>query len=154
MKQRDKETFPTGAQRSVRVNRFDLIPAALMRRLAKRFTGEIDDNGEPTGGALKYGEGNWEKGLPTSDVINHIFEHLINYQERFRIELTKAIHEGRTGENLMLAVRTEMNRHSRQDDDLAGAVWGLSVLMRQEETEMYHDDKFYLAEPVKTKKKR
>lgn len=135
------QKFKSGAIRSSRMVRFDLIPKCLNERLAQRFTGQIID-GEPDGGALKYGEGNWEKGLPTSDVINHSINHLLNYQEQFRVALTAGIHEGLVGEALMNHVRKEMKSASAHDDDLAAAVWGISVLMSQEETGMFHDDNF------------
>jgi len=49
--------FPTGAKRSQKMPRYDLIPKCALDRLAQRFTGDIINN-IPSGGALKYGEGN------------------------------------------------------------------------------------------------
>lgn len=138
------QEFQTGAKRSARMPRYDLIPKVATDRLANRFTGELIDE-HATGGAYKYGEGDWEKGLPTSDVINHIIHHLTNYQEEFRRALTAGIHNGYVGEELMEYVQKRMISHSEHDDDLAGAMWGICVLMSQEQTKMHHDDNFKLA---------
>lgn len=140
----DMHVYNTGAKRSQRMPRYDLIPAVAIRRLAERFTGDVDNTGKFTGGALKYGESNWEKGLPTSDVINHIINHLLNYQDHFREYLSAGIRQGFDGETLMNYVRENMMKESNIDDDLAGAMWGISVLMHQEQTKMFHDDKFEL----------
>lgn len=133
------ETFNSGAKRSERKFRYDLIPKVALDRLAKRFTGEVIGPHEgdkwATGGALKYGECNWEKGLPTSDVINHIYDHLSNYVDAFRNGLKRF-----NGD--MNYVLKGMNHHTSKDDDLAGAMWGLVVLMHQEATGMFHDDNF------------
>lgn len=144
--------FKTGAKRSDVKPRYDLIPKVAIERLAKRFTGEllVDANNlgtfgggdlgrgnEATGGALKYGECNWEKGLPTSDVINHIYDHLTSYVDQFRVAL-------RNSNGDMNFIQTCLRTHSKQvDDDLAAAMWGITVLMHQESSDkMYHDDRF------------
>ena len=146
MSEKDRQTFSTGAQRSVRCPRYDLIPKCAIDRLAVRFTGDIVNN-LPTGGALKYGESNWERGLPTSDTINHIMHHLTSWTETFRQAMIGAMNLGITDEKeVMDYVLSHMKEHSNTDDDLAGAMWGICVLMRQEETAMYHDEKF----PIKT----
>lgn len=135
------EKFNTGAVRSSRMPRYDLIPRVALERLAKRFTGELvyDTEGlgisKPTGGALKYGECNWEKGLPTSDVINHIFDHLTRWVNTFRENLKHY-----NGD--MLLVRRSMLELTKNDDELAGAMWGLVVLMYQEDSGMFHDENF------------
>jgi hypothetical protein len=128
--------------------RYDLIPKVAIDRLAFRYTGHYGYQQVPEGGALKYGEGNWEKGLPTSDVINHTIHHLTNYQNAFRDALTKNIHAGLIGDDLMHAVRMTMSFHTRNDDDLAAVMWGCSVLMHQEGTGMFHDDQFPLSDPI------
>lgn len=122
--------------------RYDLVPQTFNDRVAYRFTGDTNENGEPTGGALKYGESNWELGLPTSDVINHILSHIYNYQEKFRRALMVGGFEGLEGAELMNHVQKCMRIASENDDDLAGAAWGIAVLMRQEQAEMFHDDKY------------
>lgn len=59
-------------------------------------------------GEAKYGTNNWTLGLPDDDVYNHVIAHLQKYAE------------GKWW-------GTPSN-----DDDLAAAMWGLSVLMHQE----------------------
>lgn len=89
-------TFDTGAKRSEKIEaRYDLIPTGALRRLALRYGM----------GAQKYGEWNWQKGLPFSDTYNHIIEHL----EKFKLML--------------------MSGSNMTDDDLAGAAWGIFALM-------------------------
>lgn len=142
------EEFKSGAKRSERKPRYDLIPKVALDRLANRFTGElihgipqypgdpVANQSKPTGGALKYGECNWEKGLPTSDVINHIYDHLTSYVNIFRENL-------KTWKGDMNLVVKGMKHHSVSEDDLAAAMWGLVVLMHQEDSNrMYHDDKY------------
>lgn len=127
-------TFATGAKRSSTMPRFDLIPRGAYERIADRFTGRFVGE-EPTGGALKYGECNWEKGLATTDTVNHTLQHIINWMDTFRESLKR--HKGD-----MEKVRKDMQAHTAKDDDLAGAVFGLIVLMYQEQTGMFHDDRF------------
>src|SRR3990167_1512047 len=134
------EMYKTGAKRSSRVPRYDLIPLTALKRLAVRFTGK-EVNGEPDGGALKYGEVNWIRGLPTSDVINHIEEHFRTWVECFR---NNSFLYG----NDMEKIREAMNECSKQNDHLAGAMWGLCVLMHQEMTALFHDDKFNTGSPA------
>lgn len=141
------EEFKTGAKRSERKPRYDLIPKVAIDRLAKRFTGaESPMNSfagieravkEYTGGALKYGECNWEKGLPTSDVINHIYDHLTAYVDAFRRSL-------KVNNGNMFLVKRDMEVASLHEDDLAGAMWGIVVLMHQESFDgvFHHDDNF------------
>lgn len=128
------EIFATGAKRSMRMPRYDLIPMTFFRRMAQRFTGQQSTAG-PTGGALKYGECNWEKGMPTSDTLNHTIEHLLSWADKFRESLKK--HKGD-----MREVQKDMQEHARVDDDLAGAAFGLGVLMYQEQEGMFHDDTY------------
>jgi hypothetical protein len=138
----------TGAKRSERVVRYDLVPKVFSERVAKRFTGELlvsphggdfqaaIDAQSATGGALKYGECNWERGLVTSDTINHIFDHLNSYANFFR-EMLKM------NEGDMSQVATGMQNFSKNEDHLAGAAFGLAVLMYQEsQHDMHHDDSF------------
>jgi len=69
--QRDK--FNTGAQRDTQTDkpRFDLIPSVSLRRLANLYSA----------GAKKYGEHNFEKGIPYSRVYASLFRHLIQWAE-------------------------------------------------------------------------
>lgn len=134
---KENVTFATGAVRSSVKPRYDLIPHIPSERIAKRFTGSIGPGG-PTGGAFKFGECNWEKGLPTSDVINHTLDHIYRWADAFRESLKK------NGSDVpgMQNVLADMRHHTREDDDLAGAAFGLIVLMYQEENGLFHDDRF------------
>jgi hypothetical protein len=68
--------FTTGAVRSPEVAgqqkfpaRYDLITPVGLRRLAETY-------GE---GSLKYGDRNWEKGIPVSNLLNHALAHIVQY---------------------------------------------------------------------------
>jgi hypothetical protein len=97
--------FSTGAKRSKDANgvRYDLISVVGLRRLAARYAL----------GAVNYGDDNWRKGFPYSDVINHLQNHL---------ELFK---EGDTS-----------------DDNLAAIAWGAFTLMDFEENMPEMDDRW------------
>ena len=124
----------TGAKRSERVVRYDLIPKIFLERLASRFTGNY--NNPELGGALKYGECNWEKGLVTSDTINHIIDHLNTYTNHFRQML-------KYSDGNMSQVAESLRSFSDNEDHLAGAAFGIAVLMHQEDSlVMFHDNEF------------
>lgn len=92
--------FDTGALRSTTVDHlaYDKIPPIGLRRLAERCKkGEINYPGE-------YPGLNWLKGLPATDVINHMMAHFEKY---------------RAGD--------------RTEDHLAALAWGAFVLMHYEE---------------------
>jgi hypothetical protein len=95
--------FPSGAKRAELKPRFDLIPSAPLRRLAARY--EM---------GLKYGEDNWKKGLPLSDTLNHIIDHLLIYRDK---------------------QKTSASIVDDYDDDLAAAAWGCFALMWLEEND-------------------
>jgi hypothetical protein len=67
----DTVKFPTGAVRSGDADetRFDLIPQVGLRRVAETCAE----------GAAKYGERNWEAGIPASVMLNHALRHLHLY---------------------------------------------------------------------------
>lgn len=76
-------TFPSGATRQSSVAgekekpvRYDLVPAIGLRRLAETMAH----------GAEKYGEGNWQKGIPISNCLNHAMAHLVAYGDGDRSE--------------------------------------------------------------------
>lgn len=132
--------YKTGAFRSQRMPRFDLIPKVFLYRLAERYAG-VETSEGPKGGALEYGEVNWMKGLPTSDVISHIINHLTSYSDALRFALLNY------GSN-MEYVKRHMVEVSLDDDHLAGAAWGIAALMHQEEHGMFHDDKYKTGSPA------
>ena len=92
--------FLTGAKRQKGVAgsnkpcRYDLITPVGLRRLAETY-------GE---GALKYGDRNWEKGIPNDNLLNHLIAHINQYMAG-----------------------------DRSEDHLAHAAWGLFALMHFEE---------------------
>lgn len=64
--------FASGAVRSNDVDhlRFDLIPPNALKRLAARYAM----------GAEKYGDHNYLKGIPYSNIINHLEAHLNKFK--------------------------------------------------------------------------
>lgn len=89
--------YGTGAVRSAdaEASRYDLITPVGLRRLAETYAE----------GAVKYGDNNWLKGMPSGDLFNHLLKHINQY---------------RAGD--------------RSEDHLAHAAWGLFALMHFEET--------------------
>ena len=74
----EQRQFFTGARRSRDADscRFDLITPVGIRRLAETCAE----------GAAKYGDRNWEKGIPASVMLNHAIRHLYLYLEGDRSE--------------------------------------------------------------------
>lgn len=66
-----RQQFETGSRRDTRENkgRFDLLPARAIARLARHFEG----------GAVKYGDRNWEKGQPLSRYMDSALRHSFKY---------------------------------------------------------------------------
>lgn len=64
----DIQTFASGAVRGTDANttRYDLITPIGLRRLAETYAE----------GSQKYGDHNWQKGIPTSDLMNHAIRHI------------------------------------------------------------------------------
>lgn len=92
--------FKTGAVRGHESfkrfpHRFDLVSTIGERRLAETY-------GE---GAEKYGESNWLKGIPMTNLINHAKDHINQYMSG-----------------------------DRSEDHLAHAAWNLFTAMHMEET--------------------
>lgn len=89
----EMRVFESGCVRSTDSDevRYDLIPPIALRRLAARYKM----------GADKYGEYNWQKGMPLGVVINHLQNHL----EKFKLE------------------------GCIDDDNLAAIAWGAFALM-------------------------
>lgn len=63
-----RQSFGTGAVRDIQhgKGRFDLIPTIATRRLAKHFEN----------GAVKYGDNNWQKGIPLSRYLDSLERHV------------------------------------------------------------------------------
>ena len=69
----DRREFDSGAVRDMAEGkgRCDLLPAAALLRLSKLFEA----------GARKYGERNWEKGIPLWSFIDSALCHLLKYMD-------------------------------------------------------------------------
>jgi len=67
----ERRSFGTGAVRDVRTGkgRYDLLAAVAIRREAELLER----------GAVKYGERNWEQGIPISNFIDSALRHIFNY---------------------------------------------------------------------------
>lgn len=89
--------FTTGAVRSTDADgvRFDLITPIGLRRLAETYAE----------GAKKYGEYNWLKGFPASDLMNHTIAHCYKFLSG-----------------------------DKSEDHLAHAAWGLLTIIHFQET--------------------
>lgn len=96
--------FASGAVRGTDADgeRYDLIPAIGMRRLAETCAE----------GVAKYGAGNWNKGIPIPDLLNHAIKHLYQYVSG-----------------------------DRSEDHLAHAMWNLAVACHFEELGLPGDKK-------------
>lgn len=66
-------TFNTGARRSADAQdvRYDLITPVGLRRLAQTCAE----------GAKKYGDHNWQKGIPATEMLNHAIRHIYLWLE-------------------------------------------------------------------------
>lgn len=73
-----REEFATGARRDVQEGkpRYDLVPVCSLKRLADLYAR----------GAAKYGEGNFEKGMPYSRVYAALLRHAYQWREGDRTE--------------------------------------------------------------------
>lgn len=74
----DIRNFNTGAVRSKDADdtRFDLITPIGLEAVARTCAE----------GALKYGDFNWEKGMPAHDILNHAIRHIYKFLSGDRSE--------------------------------------------------------------------
>lgn len=107
LKKTGRTKFKTGAVRSNdRVGeRYDLITPIGLRRLAETYAE----------GSQKYGDFNWEKGMPVSDILNHAISHIFTFLSGDRSE----DHLGHATWNLMAAMHSQecwpdLNKSLRQ----------------------------------------
>lgn len=93
----DIKQLPTGALSSTDADdvRFDLISPIALERIARTYAE----------GAKRYGEHNWLKGIPSSDLLNRALRHI----------------------NLYL-------QGDKSEDHLAHAAWNIFAIMHFEET--------------------
>jgi hypothetical protein len=86
--------FGTGAVRSSEVEdlRYDLITPIGLREVARAYAE----------GSKKYGDYNWEKGMPVHDLLNHALAHIYQFLAGDRSEP----HLGHAGWNLLAAIHS------------------------------------------------
>jgi hypothetical protein len=67
----NRHEYDTGAVRSADCDnvRYDLISPIGLRALARTYAE----------GAEKFGAGNWENGMPVTDMLNHAIAHIYNF---------------------------------------------------------------------------
>lgn len=94
--QADMMQFATGAirGRDAEAERWDLIPVLGLVRLARTCAE----------GAARYGVGNWLRGIPISDLLNHAIRHLYLYLAGDRSE----DHLAHAAWNLLAACHMEL----------------------------------------------
>ena len=99
----NRREFETGAVRDIEEGkgRCDLLPAVAILRLAKHF--EM--------GAVKYGEHNWQKGIPIHSYIDSSVRHLMKYLDG----QTDEDHLCAATWNLVAAMWTEEKMPEMQD---------------------------------------
>lgn len=68
-----RQGFKSGAVRDIQIGkgRYDLLPTRAIRRLAEHYEN----------GAVKYGDRNWEKGIPLSRMLDSAIRHLFQALE-------------------------------------------------------------------------
>jgi len=99
--------FETGAVRSGetaqgnKTARYDLISSVGLRRIAETY-------GE---GAIKYGDHNWRKGIPLSNIMNHAIAHIVAYLSGDSSE----DHLAHAAWNIIAAMETEELRPQMND---------------------------------------
>ena len=74
----NRKTFESGAQRSTDADhaRYDLVPRAAIEFMARTLKE----------GAERYGEQSWRKGIPSSDLWNHLLQHAYKWIDGDRSE--------------------------------------------------------------------
>lgn len=99
----DRTKFDTGAVRDMGAGkgRCDLVPPLALLRLARHFEE----------GSKKYGDRNWEKGIPMHSFIDSAIRHTLRYLAGDADE----DHLCAAAWNLMCAMETEERRPEMQD---------------------------------------
>jgi len=95
--------FATGAVRGrdAEAERWDLIPVLGLVRLARTCAE----------GAKRYGVGNWLRGIPVSDLVNHAIRHLYLYLAGDKTE----DHLAHAAWNILAACHMEMAQPDMKD---------------------------------------
>jgi len=101
--QADMMQFATGAirGRDAEAERWDLIPVLGLVRLARTCAE----------GAARYGVGNWLRGIPVSDLVNHAIRHLYLYLAGDKTE----DHLAHAAWNILAACHMEMAQPDMKD---------------------------------------
>lgn len=99
----DRTQFETGAVRDMHEGkgRCDLLPPLALLRVAKHFEA----------GAVKYGDRNWEKGIPMHSFLDSGIRHLLKYMAG----QTDEDHLVAAAWNILCALETEEKRPEMQD---------------------------------------
>lgn len=100
-----RQNFETGAVRDIQIGkgRFDLISPVGERRLARRYEQ----------GAEKYGDRNWQKGIPIGRCLDSAKRHINQYLEGNNEE----DHLSAAAWNLFTAMHMEVYNPDMQDID-------------------------------------
>jgi hypothetical protein len=93
------QRYESGAVRSHLAERYDLVPAIGLREVALTMAM----------GAEKYGEGNWEKGFPVNDILNHALVHVFKYLAGDQSEN----HLAHAAANLLMAIHTKESENGK-----------------------------------------
>lgn len=74
----ERTVFPTGSVRDMHEGkgRFDLLPMCVLLRLARHYEA----------GSLKYGDRNWEKGIPCHSYADSAMRHIAKYMDGWKDE--------------------------------------------------------------------
>ena len=74
----ERTEFGTGAVRDMHEGkgRFDLLPMCVLMRLARHYEA----------GSLKYGDRNWEKGIPCHSYADSAMRHIVKYMDGWKDE--------------------------------------------------------------------
>lgn len=74
----ERTQFETGAVRDMHEGkgRFDLLPMCVLMRLARHYEA----------GSLKYGDRNWEKGIPCHSYADSAMRHIVKYMDGWKDE--------------------------------------------------------------------
>lgn len=74
----ERTEFESGAVRDMHEGkgRFDLLPMCVLMRLARHYEA----------GSLKYGDRNWQKGIPCHSYADSAMRHIIKYMDGWKDE--------------------------------------------------------------------
>ena len=74
----ERTQFASGAVRDMHEGkgRFDLLPMCVLMRLARHYEA----------GSLKYGDRNWEKGIPCHSYADSAMRHIVKYMDGWKDE--------------------------------------------------------------------